>query len=97
MNIKYPETLEIEIRIASSEHRNISSTIFDVKKYHELNFNFFWTQKYHFGNIVTQKCQTYLPVCAFSVRPLGLIHREFYLPSGLASRCFQSLLVDFVV
>ena len=73
MNIKYPETMQIEVRIAS-KHRNIISTIFDLKKYHELNFNSIWTQKYHFGNILTQKYGTYLPVCALlSAPPWGLL------------------------
>ena len=40
MNIKYPETMQIEMRIASGEPRNISLTIFDAKKYHEHNFSF---------------------------------------------------------
>ena len=31
MNIEYPETMQIEIKIMSSEPRNISSTNFDVK------------------------------------------------------------------
>ena len=51
-NIKYPETMQIEVRIASSKHRNISSTILDVKTYNELNFNFILTQKYHFYEAV---------------------------------------------
>ena len=48
MNRKYLETLQIEVRIASSEPRNISSTIFDVRKYQEHNFSFISTQKYHY-------------------------------------------------
>ena len=48
MNIKYPETMPIEVRIASTEPKNISSTMFGVKKYHEHGFSFIWTQKYHF-------------------------------------------------
>ena len=31
MNIKYPETMQVKVRIAFSEPRNISYTIFDVK------------------------------------------------------------------
>ena len=31
-----------------SERSNVSSTVFDVKKCHEHNFSFIWTQKYHF-------------------------------------------------
>ena len=48
MNIKYPETMQIGVRIASSEPRNINITMFGVKKYHEHDFSFIWTQKYHF-------------------------------------------------
>ena len=48
MNIKCPETIQIEVRIASSEPRNISYSIFGVKIYHKHSFSFIWTQKYHF-------------------------------------------------
>ena len=43
MNIKYPETMQVKVRIASSEPRNISYTMFGVKKYHEDSFSFIWT------------------------------------------------------
>ena len=36
----------------------------------------------------------------FTQTDLGMIwfiHRKFYMPSGLVSRCFHSLLADFVV
>ena len=49
MNMKYPETMQVKVRIASSEPRNISDTMFGVKKYHEDSFSFIWTQKYHFS------------------------------------------------
>ena len=55
MNIKYSETMQIEIRIASSEPKNFSSTMFGVKKYHEHNFSFIWTQKYHCWNYSDRK------------------------------------------
>ena len=48
MNIRYPEKMQTKVRIASSEPRNISYTMFGVKKYHEDSFSFIWTQKYHF-------------------------------------------------
>ena len=38
-NKKYPETMQIEVRIASIEPRNISITMFGVKKYHEHGFS----------------------------------------------------------
>ena len=56
MNIEYPEIMQIEVRIAASEHRNISSTIFGPKNI-------------TFGNILTQKYRTYLPACAFTECP----------------------------
>ena len=40
MSTKFPEKMQIEVRIASSEPRNINSTVFDVKNYHEHNFSF---------------------------------------------------------
>ena len=49
MNIKYPETMQVKVRIASSEPRNISDTMFGVKKCHYDSFSFIWTQKYHFA------------------------------------------------
>ena len=60
-NIKYPETMQIEVRIASSEHRNISSTIFDVKKYHELDFNCILIQTYHFWQYSNPKISDLTP------------------------------------
>ena len=48
MNIKYPQTMQIEVRIASIEPRNINITMFGIKKYHEHSFSFLWTQIYHF-------------------------------------------------
>ena len=48
MNIKYPQTMQIEVRIASIEPRNINITMFGINKYHEHSFRFLWTQKYHF-------------------------------------------------
>ena len=59
MNRKYPEIMQIEVRIASGEPRIISSTMFGVKKHHEHSFSFIWTQKY----------RTYLPVCACAECP----------------------------
>ena len=48
MNIKYRETMQTKVRIASSEPRNIILTMCGVKKYHEDGFSFILTQKYHF-------------------------------------------------
>ena len=64
------------VKIASKEPGNTSLTIFDAKRYHEYNFSFTWTQKYHvlFGNILTQKYRTYLSVCACADCSLGLFH-----------------------
>ena len=49
MNMKCPETMQIEKSITSNEPRNISSTMFGIKKYHEYILSFLWTQKYHFS------------------------------------------------
>ena len=48
INMKFPETMQIEVRIASGEPKHISSTIFDFKNYYEHNFRFILTKKYHF-------------------------------------------------
>ena len=42
---KCPKTMQIEKSITSDEPRNISSTMFGIKKYHEHSFSFLWTQK----------------------------------------------------
>ena len=47
MNIKYPQTMQIEVRNASIEPRNINMMMFGIEKYHEHSFSFLWTQKYH--------------------------------------------------
>ena len=60
MNIKYPKTMQIEVRIVSSEPRNISITMFGLNKYHEHGFSFIWTQKYHFWQYSDPKIW-YLP------------------------------------
>ena len=41
--------MQVEKSITSNEPRNISSTMFGIKKYHEHSFSFLWTQKYHFS------------------------------------------------
>ena len=69
MNTKYPETMQIKVRIASSEHINISSTTFDVKKYHDIISILFGPKNITFGSILTQKYRTYLPVRAFAECP----------------------------
>ena len=69
MNIKYPQAMQIEVRIASIEHRNINITMFGIKKYHQHSFSFLWTQKYHFWQHSDPKISTYLPVCACAECP----------------------------
>ena len=56
VNMKYPETIQIEVRITSCEPRNISSTIFHVKRYDELNIIsvLFGPKSVTFGNIRTK-------------------------------------------
>ena len=47
--------MQIEKSITSNEPRNISSTMFGIKKYHEHSFSFLWTQKYHFSQYFDPK------------------------------------------
>ena len=61
MDIKYSETVQTEVRIASSEPRNICSTIFDVTNI--MVSVLFGPRNITFGKILTQKHRTYLPIC----------------------------------
>ena len=61
MNIKCTKTMQIKVMIAPSEPRNISQTMFGVKKYHEDSFSFIWTQKYHIWQYSDQKISDLLP------------------------------------
>ena len=70
---RYFMTGPLEVRIASSKPRNISSTMFDVEKYHEHDFSFIWIQNITFGNIMTKKYRTYLPVYACVECPPGAL------------------------
>ena len=69
--IKCPETMQIEKSITSNEPRNISSTMFGVKKYHEHNsFSFLWIQKYHFSQYSDPKTSDLPPrMCMCCVPP----------------------------
>ena len=70
MNITYPQTMQIEVRIASIEPRNIHMTIFGIKKYHEHSFSFLWTQKYHFWQHSDPKISDLPPrMCMSQVPP----------------------------
>ena len=77
MNIKHPESMQKEVRIASSKPRNIISLIFDVEIYHEQIFSVIWTPGFgpkhiSFGSLLTPKYWTYLPVYACpECPPLG--------------------------
>ena len=66
MNIKYPETMRIDVRIASSEPRNISSTIFGDKNIMNLILIFFGPKSITFSKYSNPKYRTYLPTCAFA-------------------------------
>ena len=48
---KYPETMQIEARIASTEPRNVSLLRFMPKIYHGHNFSKFGPKNINFGNI----------------------------------------------
>ena len=85
MNIKYPQTMQIEVRIASIEPRNINITMFGIKKYHEHSFSFLWTQKYHFWQHSDPKISDLPPrMCMCRVPPLGL-------PWTTCTRCHHIL------
>ena len=72
MNKKKPETMQVKVRIASNEPRNISYTMFGVKKYHEDSFSFIWTQKYHFWQYSDPKISDLPPrMCMCWVPPPG--------------------------
>ena len=93
MSMKYPETMKIEVMIASSGPRNFSSTIFDVIKYNEHNFSFNLTQKHHFWQNSNSKISELLPhICACAECPLG-----FCSSYGITLQCAyrQFIIVNF--
>ena len=69
MNIKCPETMQIEKSITSNEPRNISSTMFGIKNIMNIVLVFFGPINITFHNILTQKYRTYLPVCVCAECP----------------------------
>ena len=71
--MKYLEAMQIEVTNASNKPKNISLTIFDTEKYQTNNFSLFGPKNIPFGNILTQKYRTYLPVCAGTEWPPGFI------------------------
>ena len=81
MNIKYPQTMQIEVRIASIEPRNIIITMFGIKKYHEHSFSFLWTKKYHFwqhfdpkiSDLPPRMCMCRVPPWGFFCKCLGFV------------------------
>ena len=80
MNIEYPQTMQIEVRIASIEPRNINITMFGIKKYHEHSFSFLWTQKYHFWQHSDPKISDLPPrMCMCRVPPWGMDKFPFTL------------------
>ena len=77
MNIKYPQTMQIEVRIASIEPRNINITMFGIKKYHEHSFSSLWTQKYHFWQHSDPKISDLPPRCACAECPHPGLSNDF--------------------
>ena len=75
--MKYPETMQVKVRIASSEPRNISYTMFGVKNIMKIVLVLFGPKNITFGNILTQKYRTYLPVCACAECPPGSENKSF--------------------
>ena len=79
MNIKYPQAMQIEVRIASIGPRNINITMFGIKKYHEHSFSFLWTQKYHFWQHSDPKISDLPPcMCMCRVPPWGYFRQQAY-------------------
>ena len=86
MNIKYPQTMQIEVRIASIEHRNINITMFGIKKYHQHSFSFLWTQKYHFWQHSDPKISDLPPrMCMCRVPPLGVKSFSYSLDAKIVT------------
>ena len=55
MKIKYPETMQKEVRITSGDPRNINLTIFDAKTIMNIISVLFGPKNITFGIILTQK------------------------------------------
>ena len=66
ISIKYPKTMQLEVRIASSEPRSISYTMFGVKNIMNIVLVLFGLKNITFGNILTQRYRAYLPVYAWA-------------------------------
>ena len=69
----YTLGMQINIRIAYKERRNISLTTFDTKKYQEHNFSIIWTQKCNFRRYFNQEISDLpsSPMCRCSVPSPG--------------------------
>ena len=67
--IKYPETMQREVRIASSKPRNISITVFGVKNIRNMVLILIGPKKYHFWQYTDLKYRNYLSVCAWLSDP----------------------------
>ena len=61
MNIKYLETMQIEVRIASSEPRNISIMMFGVKNIMNMVSVLFGPKNIAFGNNLTKNIRLTFP------------------------------------
>ena len=72
LNIKHPGTMQMEVRIASSEPRNINSTIFDVKNIMNIISVLFGPKKITFSNILTKNIELISLYVHLPSAPLGL-------------------------
>ena len=84
MDIKYSQTMQIEVRIASIECRNINITMYSIKKYHEHSFTFLWTQKYHFWQHSDPKISDLPPrMCMCRVPPWAWRRFQIFEKAGV--------------
>ena len=64
-------TMQIKVRIACKEPRNISVTMSGAKEYYEHNFILFGPKNITSGNVLSQTYRTYLPVSTRAARSPG--------------------------
>ena len=76
LNIKYPETMQIEVRIACSEPRKYQlNDVWYKKNIINIVSVFFGPKNITSSNVLTQKYRTYLPVCVCAeCPPLGILY-----------------------
>ena len=69
MNIKYPETMQVKARLPLANPEISVTRCFVSKNIMKIVLLLFGPKNITFGNILTQKYRTYLPVCACAECP----------------------------